>query len=132
MSAQNRQQVQSGKLTPAQFTVKAIKALRKADKDGNPRLGIHTVYSGFITAFREYFGYEPGEKEDVMVKGQMKTRTVAGTDQAFEMLKELAAKGVIQMHGAKGGSMIYLPGEMPEFEDHSADKTIAAILSHKG
>ena len=44
------------KVSEYDFTVRAIKKLRKP-----PYKGIHSVYSGFNQAFREYFDKDPVE-----------------------------------------------------------------------
>ncbi len=73
-----------GKLGKEEFVVRAIKKLR-----GKYR-GIHSVFSGFNEAFRQYFGEDP--------------RPVT---------QDLAAKGVIEIRPVKGGVMLYLKGEAP-------------------
>lgn len=73
------------KLTPAEFVKKAIVSLRKT-----PYKGIHSVYSGFNEAFRSYFNEEP-----------------------IKWTNQLAAEGVIEIRPARGGVMLYLPGEAP-------------------
>jgi hypothetical protein len=73
-----------GKLQKEEFIVRAIKKLR-----GKYR-GIHTVFSGFNDAFRQYFGEDPRPAT-----------------------QELAAKGVIEIRPVKGGVMLYLKGEGP-------------------
>ena len=78
-------QDQGEKLTQAEFVKKAIVSLRK-----NPYKGIHSVYSGFNEAFRSYFNEDP-----------IKWTTQLGTD------------GVIEIRAARGGVMLYLPGEAP-------------------
>jgi hypothetical protein len=73
------------RLDEVQFTLAAIEKLRSGDY-----LGIHTVFSGFNAAFREYFGTDP----------------VAAT-------KVLAELEVIAIHPAKGGAIIYRFADMP-------------------
>jgi len=73
------------KLTQAEFVKKAIVSLRKA-----PYKGIHTVYSGFNEAFRTYFNDDP-----------------------VKWTNQLATEGVIETRPARGGIMLYLPGEAP-------------------
>jgi len=63
-----------GRLEKEEFVVRAIKKLR-----GKYR-GIHTVFSGFNEAFRQYFGEDP--------------RPVT---------QEMAAKGVLEIRPVKGG-----------------------------
>ncbi|MEK7210824.1 MAG: hypothetical protein AAB070_05355 [Candidatus Binatota bacterium] len=79
------EQNQGEKLTQAEFVKKAIVSLRK-----NPYKGIHSVYSGFNEAFRAYFNEEP-----------------------IKWTNQLAAEGVIEIRPARGGVMLYLPGEAP-------------------
>lgn len=80
----NRQN--AGKLSVEEFVKQAIVKLRTGGYKG-----IHTRFSGFNQAFRDYFGADP----------------VAAT-------KQLAEKGVIAIRFARGGAMIYLKGEEPE------------------
>lgn len=77
-----------GKLSKEEFVVRAIKKLR-----GKYR-GIHSVFSGFNEAFRQYFGEDP-------------RATTQG----------LAAKGIIVIRPVKGGVMLYLKGEAPQAGD---------------
>ena len=72
------------KLTEEEFVRKAIKKLRGKYK------GIHTVYSGFNTAFKEYFGTNP-----------------------IDATQRLASEGKINIRPVKGGVMIYLPEDAP-------------------
>ena len=72
------------KLTQEQFTLKAIKSLRQEGYKG-----IHSVYSGYNSAFRDYFGNDP-----------------------IEATKALAATKVIETHPTRGGAMLYAYGEM--------------------
>ena len=69
------------------FVIHAIEKLRK----GGYR-GIHTVYSGFNSAFRDYFG----DKADPV-----------------GVTTKLAKAGKIATRYAKGGVMIYKPDEAP-------------------
>lgn len=84
------------KLGKEEFVVRGIKNLR-----GKYR-GIHTVFSGFNEAFRQYFGEDP--------------RPVT---------QDLAAKGIIEMRPVKGGMMLYLKGEAPQ----AGDDVLKKILS---
>ena len=79
------EQNQGEKLTQAEFVKKAIVSLRK-----NPYKGIHSVYSGFNEAFRSYFNEDP-----------------------VKWTNQLAAEGVIEIRPARGGVMLYIPGEAP-------------------
>ncbi len=74
----------NGKLTQEQFTLKAIKSLRREGYKG-----IHSVYSGYNAAFRAYFDNDP-----------------------IEATKVLAATNVIETHPTRGGAMLYAYGEM--------------------
>lgn len=77
---------QSKRLSVEDFTILAIEKLRKPGKKG-----LHTVWSGFNEGFRQYFpDLDP----------------VAET-------KRLAEERKIGMHLARGGAIIYLPGEAP-------------------
>jgi hypothetical protein len=67
------------------FIVRAIKKLRKP-----PYKGIHSVYSGFNRAFREYFDKNP-----------------------VEVTNRLAEEGKIVTRPVKGGVMLYIPEEAP-------------------
>ena len=88
------------KLTPLEFAVLAIKKLRTKDYKG-----IHVVYSGFNSAYRAYFGNEPKADIDALVKA-----------------------GKLEMRFAKGGAILYLPGDMPESKPRDdGKKTLAAL-----
>jgi hypothetical protein len=73
------------KISEYDFVVRAIKKLRKP-----PYKGIHTVYSGFNQAFKEYFDKNP-----------------------VEVTKKLAEEGKIAVRPVRGGVMLYLPEEAP-------------------
>jgi len=72
------------KLTEEEFIRKAIKKLRGKYK------GIHSVYSGFNAAFKEYYGTNP-----------------------VETTQRLASQGKINIRPVKGGVMLYLPEDAP-------------------
>jgi hypothetical protein len=98
-SGAGREMMEGGaKLGKEEFVVRAIKKLR-----GRYR-GIHSVFSGFNEAFREYFGEDP--------------RPVT---------QELAARGIIAIRPVKGGVMLYLKGEAP----HAGDDALRKILDDK-
>lgn len=78
-------QEQGEKLTQAAFVKKAIVSLRKP-----PYKGIHSVYSGFNEAFRTYFNEDP-----------------------VKWTNQLASEGAVEIRPARGGVMLYLPGEAP-------------------
>ena len=78
-----------GKVSPEEFVIRAIKKLRKP-----PYRGIHSVYSGFNQAFRDYFNSEP-----------------------IPVTRRLEAEGKIVIRPVKGGVMLYLPEETPERPD---------------
>ena len=69
-----------------EFFKLAIVRLRNTSKS----LGIHSVYSGFNQAFREYFKEDP-----------------------IKITQALSNDGKIAIRPVKGGVMIYLPGEAP-------------------
>jgi len=73
------------KLSEYEFVVKAIKKLRKP-----PYKGIHTVYSGFNQAFKEYFNKNP-----------------------VEVTTKLVNEGKIAMRPVRGGVTLYLPEDAP-------------------
>ena len=83
------------KLGKEEFVVQAIKKLR-----GKYR-GIHTVFSGFNEAFRQYFGEDP--------------RPVT---------QEMTTKGIIELRPVKGGVMIYLKGDAPQAGDDALKKIL--------
>ena len=74
------------KLTYEEFVKKAIVSLRKEGYKG-----IHSVYSGFNGAFRDYYG----EKADPV-----------------QTTRDLARQGKIETIPSKGGAMLYLPGDL--------------------
>ena len=73
------------KLTELEFVAKAIRKLRKP-----PYKGIHSVFSGFNKAFRDYFDKNP-----------------------VEATTQLTQEGKIVTRPVKGGVMLYLPEEAP-------------------
>jgi len=73
------------KISEYEFVVRAIKKLRKP-----PYKGIHSVYSGFNQAFREYFDKDP-----------------------VELTTRLADEGKIITRPVKGGVTLYLPENAP-------------------
>jgi hypothetical protein len=72
-------------LTEYEFVAKAIKTLRRP-----PYKGIHSVYSGFNQAFREYFKKDP-----------------------VEATRRLAEEGKIATRPVKGGAILYLSEDAP-------------------
>ena len=77
------------KLTEYEFVATAIKKLRKP-----PYKGIHSVYSGFNQAFREYFNRDP-----------------------VEATSKLVEEGKIATRPIKGGAILYLPEDAPSAKD---------------
>ena len=73
------------KISEYEFIVRAVKKLRKP-----PYKGIHSVYSGFNRAFRDYFQKDP-----------------------IDTTTKLAEEGRIVTRPVKGGVMIYMPEEAP-------------------
>ena len=86
----------SEKLSYEEFIRKAIVSLRKEGYKG-----IHTVYSGFNSAFKKYFDGE----------------------NPVEVTNRLAQEGKIVLRPVKGGVMLYLPEEVSLSRD-SADETL--------
>ncbi len=77
------------KLTEHEFVVRAIRKLRNP-----PYKGIHSVYSGFNQAFREYFNKDP-----------------------VEVTTKLAKEGKIVTRPVRGGVVLYLPEDAPSAMD---------------
>ena len=74
-------------LTREEFVIDAIKKLRDASRSK----GIHSVYSGFNAAFKNYFSEEARPTTDKMV-----------------------SEGKLVVQPRTGGVMMYLPGEEPQ------------------
>jgi hypothetical protein len=75
------------KLSQEEFVKQAIVKLRTGDYKG-----IHSVYSGFNAAFKDYFdGANP-----------------------IEATNKLASEGKIVIRPAKGGVVLYLPDDVPQ------------------
>lgn len=75
-----------GDLTPEEFVLKAIERLRVP-----PYKGIHSVFSGFNEAFREYFPLlDP-----------------------VDFTTQLAKEGKIVIRPAKRGVLLYKTGDVP-------------------
>lgn len=88
------------KMNHYEFVCHAIKTLRTGSYKG-----IHSVYSGFNGAFRKYFDSNP-----------------------VDAVNSLEQAGKIVTQFARGGVMIYLPGEAPErSKDSGADKALKAM-----
>jgi hypothetical protein len=86
----------SEKLGHEEFVKKAIVTLRKEGYKG-----IHTVFSGFNTAFKKYFDGE----------------------NPVEVTNKLAHEGKIVIRPVKGGVMLYLPEDAPASRD-AADEAL--------
>ena len=82
------------KLSHEEFIKKAIVDLRQKGYKG-----IHTVYSGFNTAFKKYFDGE----------------------NPVDATNKLAKEGKIVIRPVKGGVMLYLPEEAPVVKDIGND-----------
>ena len=77
------------KLSYEEFVKQAILKLRTGEYKG-----IHSVYSGFNDAFRKYYpGIDP-----------------------VEITNQLAKENKITVIPRKGGVMLYLPDEAPQFD----------------
>lgn len=105
----------NGKLSADEFIVTAIRKLREVEnekartKGRRESKGIHSVYSGFNAAFKSYFG---------------------GDASPVDATKSAAERDVIDIGGARGGAMLYLPGEAPaawETQEARNGKTLAAM-----
>lgn len=83
------------KLSEEEFVRRAIKKLR-----GNYK-GIHTVYSGFNQAFKQYFGTNP-----------------------VETTQRLAQEGKINIRPVKGGVILYLPEDAPNSPENVLKKIL--------
>jgi hypothetical protein len=94
----------SGNLKYEDFFKKAILTLRDITKS----MGIHSVYSGFNNAFRQYYGENP-----------------------VQVTQDLARKGTIEIQPRKGGIMIYLPGEAPKSRNQVGKEALLRILGEK-
>ncbi len=90
------------KLSIEEFVINAIKTLRTGDYKG-----IHTVYSGFNVAFKEYFG--------------------EGSNPIVET-KKLQDADKIVVRPVKGGVCLYIKGEEPV---SNAAKTALAKMGLK-
>lgn len=86
----------SEKLSHEEFVKRAILSLRKEGYKG-----IHSVYSGFNNAFKQYFDGE----------------------NPVEITNRLAKEGKIVLRPVKGGVMLYLPEDAPQ-GSRSADETL--------
>jgi len=87
------------KLAEEEFVRRAIKKLRGKYK------GIHTVYSGFNDAFKQYFGTNP-----------------------VEATQKLAQEGKIVIRPVKGGVLIYLPEDAPSSVPGKVNEILQKIL----
>lgn len=83
------------KLSEVEFFRRAIKKLR-----GNYK-GIHSVYSGFNQAFRQYFGTNP-----------------------IETTQRLAKEGKLSIRPVKGGVILYLPEDAPNSPENVLNKIL--------
>ena len=84
------------KISEYDFVIRAIKKLSKP-----PYKGIHSVYSGFNQAFREYFNKDP-----------------------VEATTKLAQEGKIVTRPVKRGATLYLPEDAPSQSKGVLDKIL--------
>ena len=84
----------SEQLSHEEFIRRAIVSLRKEGYKG-----IHSVYSGFNSAFKKYFNGE----------------------NPVEVTNRLALEGKIVVRPVKGGVMLYLPEEMASSRDSAEE-----------
>jgi len=91
------------KISYEEFYTNAIKSLRDVSKSN----GIHVVFTGFNQAFKAYYGEDPREVTDQLVK-----------------------EGKIETKFVKGGIMIYLPGEGPKikYDSKNTENVLNKIL----
>ena len=82
------------KLSKELFVVKGIQTLRKEGYKG-----IHTVYSGFNEAFKNYFN----------------------GDDPVQATNGLAEEGKIAIRPARGGVMLYMPEDAPSSQAAASD-----------
>lgn len=90
------------KLGYEDFFKMAIVKLRDTSKSR----GIHSVFSGFNEAFRQYFDEDP-----------------------IRVTQELAKEGKIEIRPVKKGVMIYLPGEAPGERGNLGKTALSKILN---
>lgn len=83
------------RLSEEEFIRRAIKKLR-----GNYK-GIHSVYSGFNAAFKEYFGTNP-----------------------VDTTQRLAKEGKVRIRPVKGGVILYLPEDAPNSPENILKKIL--------
>jgi hypothetical protein len=83
------------RLSEEEFIRRAIKKLR-----GNYK-GIHSVYSGFNAAFKEYFGTNP-----------------------VDTTQKLAKEGKVRIRPVKGGVILYLPEDAPNSPENILKKIL--------
>ena len=86
-------------MTEEEFIIEAIKKLR-----GKYR-GLHSVYSGVNAAFRQQFGKDP-----------------------VEVTNRMAREGKLVIRPARGGVILYLPGEAP---DDRSDTVIRKVMGEE-
>jgi len=86
-------------LPPEEFVRRAVERLRKGTAKS-----IHTVYSGFNAAWRQYYGTDP-----------------------IEGVKALEKLGICVTHPVKGGARLYLAEDAPARKP-STEEVIGIIL----
>jgi hypothetical protein len=95
--------VMEEKISEYEFVIRAIKRLKKP-----PYKGIHSVYSGFNQAFREYFNKDP-----------------------VEATTKLDREGKIVTRPVKGGATLYLPEDAPAGSKGVLNKILEAADPNK-
>ena len=93
----------NGSAPEYEFVVRAIRKLKKP-----PYKGIHSVYSGFNQAFREYFNKDP-----------------------VEATTRLAQEGKIVTRPVKGGATLYLAEDAPSQSKGALSKMLGEDDSGK-
>mgnify|MGYP001102268580 CR=1 FL=1 len=96
--ATKKSTTKKAKMGYMEFVERAITRLRNGKSKG-----IHTVYSGFNSAFREYYG------DDV---------------NPIEVTKKLEEQGKIVIRPCKGGVMLYLAGDAPQARSNALTKIL--------
>lgn len=101
-SSKHAQPEPNGKLSKEEFILRAIDRLHKPKYKG-----IHTVYSGFNTAFRDYYGNDADP--------------IAAT-------KEMATAGKLVIMPSRGGVILYKNGDAPKLVPSKQEEVLGKIL----
>jgi len=85
------------------FVLKAIETRPNPEKGK----GIHAVFSGFSTAFKQYYANADGTCPDIK-----------------EVCKKLEEEGIIKVRGAIGGVILYKAGDAPTSKNGNGDSAL--------